>query len=80
MGGALLVALPIAAGHPIDPDAVAALALVWPLALSVVGVTISLSLLARLTGGLGGLRKVLRTAQAHRLAGHQPHDLVEVLD
>jgi hypothetical protein len=80
MGGALLVALPIAAGHPVDPDGVAALAVVWPVALSVVGVTISLSLLSRLTGGLGGLRKVLRAAQAHRLAGRQPHDLVEVLD
>jgi Lysylphosphatidylglycerol synthase TM region len=79
MGGALLVALPIAAGHPIDPDAVAALAVVWPVALTVVGVTISLSLLNWLTGGLRGLRELLRIVQAHRLAGRQPHDLAEVL-
>jgi hypothetical protein len=47
---ALLVTLPIAAGHPIDAGAVAALAVVQPLALTVVGVTSSLGLLAVLSG------------------------------
>jgi hypothetical protein len=80
MGGALLLALPIAAGHPLDADAVAALAVVWPVSLSVVGVAISLTLLNTLTGGLRGVRELVRGAHAHRLAGRQPHDLVEVLD
>jgi hypothetical protein len=47
---ALLVTLPIAAGHPIDARSVAALAVVQPLALTLVGVTISLGLLAMLSG------------------------------
>ena len=47
---ALLVTLPIAAGHPIDAGAVAALAVVQPLALTIVGVTTSLGLLATLSG------------------------------
>jgi hypothetical protein len=47
---ALLVTLPIAAGHPIDAGSVAALAVVQPLALTLVGVTISLGLLAMLSG------------------------------
>jgi len=47
---ALLVTLPIAAGHPIDAGAVAALAVVQPLALTIVGVTTSLALLAMLSG------------------------------
>jgi hypothetical protein len=47
---ALLVTLPIAAGHPIDAGAVAALAVVQPLALTVVGVSTSLGLLAVLSG------------------------------
>jgi hypothetical protein len=80
MGGALLLALPIAAGHPLDADAVAALAVVWPVSLSVVGVAISLTLLNTLTGGLRGVRELVRGAHAHRLPGRQPHDLVEVLD
>jgi hypothetical protein len=47
---ALLVTLPIAAGHPIDAGSVAALAVVQPLALTIVGVTTSLGLLAVLSG------------------------------
>jgi hypothetical protein len=50
MAGALLVALPIAAGHPVDAGAVAALAIAWPAALTTVGVTVSLALLTGLTG------------------------------
>jgi hypothetical protein len=50
MAGALLVALPIAAGHPLDTGAVAALAIAWPAALTTVGVTVSLVLLVVLTG------------------------------
>jgi hypothetical protein len=47
---ALLVALPIAAGHPIDSHAVAALAVVQPLMLTLVGVATSLAMLALLSG------------------------------
>jgi hypothetical protein len=50
MAGALLVALPIAAGHPVDAGAVAALAIAWPAALTTVGVTLSAGLLVGLTG------------------------------
>jgi hypothetical protein len=46
----LLVALPIAAGHPIDTGSVAALAVVQPLMLTLVGVTTSLGMLALLSG------------------------------
>ena len=45
-----VVTLPIAAGHPIDAGSVAALAVVQPLALTLVGVTTSLGLLAMLSG------------------------------
>ena len=45
-GAALLVALPLAAGHPLDHSALASLAVVWPTALTLVGVTLSLVLLA----------------------------------
>ena len=80
MATALLVALPIAAGHPLDPSAVAALAIVWPAALTMVGATLSLALLAYLTGDLRGLRELLRVRSGHALAAGQPHDLAEVLD
>src|SRR3954453_13760425 len=50
VAGALLVALPMAAGHPVDPAAVAALAVVWPATLTAVGVTLSTVLLAALSG------------------------------
>ena len=45
---ALLVTLPIAAGHPIDAGSVAALAVVQPLMLTLVGVGISVLMLALL--------------------------------
>jgi hypothetical protein len=80
MAGALLLALPIAAGHPLDTEAVATLAVVWPAALTTIGVTLSLALLVVLAGDLRGLRQVFRVAHAHRLAGAQPQDLAEVLD
>jgi hypothetical protein len=47
---ALIVALPIAAGHPIDAGAVAALAVVQPLMLTLVGATLSLGFLGALLG------------------------------
>ena len=47
---ALVVTLPIAAGHPIDGSAVAALAVVQPLMLTLVGVTTSIGMLALLSG------------------------------
>jgi hypothetical protein len=50
VAGALLVALPMAAGHPVDPAAVAALAIVQPAALTAAGVTLSLGLLTVLCG------------------------------
>jgi hypothetical protein len=46
IAAALLVALPAAAGAPIDPAAVAALAVVWPAALTAAGVILSTVLLA----------------------------------
>jgi hypothetical protein len=50
MGAALLVAVPMAAGHPVDAGAVHALALVVPAALTATGVILSVVLLALLTG------------------------------
>jgi Lysylphosphatidylglycerol synthase TM region len=50
MGAALLVAVPMAAGHPVDPHAVHSLALVVPMALTAVGVGLSVVLLSVLTG------------------------------
>src|SRR3954449_4927541 len=69
VAGALLVALPMAAGHPVDPAAVAALAIVQPAALTATGVTISLALLAGLCGArtpraLAGALRSLRAAEA----------------
>jgi uncharacterized membrane protein YbhN (UPF0104 family) len=46
----MLVALPVAAGHAVDPAAVAALALVQPAALTAVGAALSVCLLAVLLG------------------------------
>jgi hypothetical protein len=65
MAGALLVALPIAAGHPLDTGAVAALAITWPAALTTVGVTVSLALLTALLG-VRSPRAVLRAVRALR--------------
>jgi hypothetical protein len=62
VAGALLVALPVAAGHPVDPGAVAALALVQPAALTAAGVVLSVALLA----GLSGARTPRALARAVR--------------
>jgi hypothetical protein len=50
VGAALLVGVPVAAGHPVDGSAVAALAIVQPVALTAVGALISVGLLAALSG------------------------------
>jgi len=50
VAAALAVAVPLAAPGPVEPAAIAALALVWPAALTAVGVTVSLALLAGLSG------------------------------
>ena len=65
IAAALLVALPAAAGHPVDPAAVAALAVVWPAALTAVGVTLSTVLLAALSGARTP-RGLLRAARSLR--------------
>ena len=65
IAAALLVALPLAAGHPVDPGAVAALAVVWPAALTAVGVTLSTILLAALSGARTP-RALLRAARSLR--------------
>jgi hypothetical protein len=61
--GALLVALPIAAGHSIDAGAVSALLIVQPMLLTTVGVTVSLILLAVLLGARTPA-PLLRTARS----------------
>jgi hypothetical protein len=67
VGAALLVALPLAAGHPLDESALASLAVVWPTALTVVGVTVSLALLAHLCGARTprALVRATRALRAH---------------
>jgi len=50
VAASMLVALPIAAGGPVDPGAVASLAIVQPAVLTLVGATTSLILLAALSG------------------------------
>jgi hypothetical protein len=65
IGAALLVALPLAAGHALDGGALASLAVVWPAAVTVVGVAISLALLAGLCGARTP-RALLRAARALR--------------
>jgi hypothetical protein len=50
MGAALLVAVPVAAGGPVDSESVHALALVVPAALTAVGAVLSVVLLAVLSG------------------------------
>jgi len=69
VAGALMVALPLAAGHAVDPAAVAALAIVQPTALTATGVTVSLALLAGLCGArtpraLAAAVRSLRAAEA----------------
>ena len=65
IGAALLVALPFAAGHALDGGALASLAVVWPAALTIVGVAISLVLLGRLCGAHTP-RALVRAARALR--------------
>ena len=48
--GALLAVLPVAAGHPVDASAVGALAVTQPALLTLLGITVSLALLAVLLG------------------------------
>lgn len=71
MAGALLLALPVAAGHPLDAGAVATLAVVWPAALTIVGVTISLTLLGFLVGARTP-RAVLRAVRSLRAPATAP--------
>lgn len=66
--GALLVALPIAAGHPVDAGAVSALVIAQPFVLTIVGATLSLTLLAALLG----TRTPAAVLQARRLLIAQP--------
>jgi len=47
---AILVAVPMAAGQPVDHAAVAALALAWPMVLTLVGVALSTALFAVVSG------------------------------
>jgi Lysylphosphatidylglycerol synthase TM region len=63
-GAALLVAIPLAA-HAVDHGAVASLAIVWPAALTAVGVTLSLVLLAHVCGARTP-RALVRAARALR--------------
>ncbi len=67
IGAGLLVAIPLAAGHAVDHGALASLAIVWPAALTLVGVTLSFALLAHLSGARTP-RALLRAARALRPA------------
>jgi hypothetical protein len=66
--GALLVAVPIAAGHPVDSGAVEALVIAQPVLLSVAGITVSLGLLA----GLLGVRTPAALREARRALAARP--------
>jgi hypothetical protein len=68
MGAALLVAVPLAAGHPVDHGAVAALAIAQPMVLTAVGATLSIALLAVLSGA----RSPRALVQAVRAMRAQP--------
>jgi hypothetical protein len=72
IGAALLVAIPLAAGHAVDHGAVASMAIVWPTALTAVGITLSLTLLAVLCGARTP-RALVRAARSLR---PQPAPLV----
>jgi hypothetical protein len=65
VGAALLVGVPLAAGHAVDSTAVASLAVVWPAALTAVGVALSLLVLARLCR-VRTPRALIRAARALR--------------
>ena len=60
---AILVAVPMAAGQPVDHAAVAALALAWPMVLTLVGVALSTALFAVVSGGRSP-RALLRAVRA----------------
>jgi hypothetical protein len=66
--GALLVAVPIAAGHPVDSGAVEALVIAQPVLLSVAGIAVSLGLL----GGLLGIRTPAALLEARRALAARP--------
>ena len=72
IGAALLVAIPLAAGHAVDHGDVASMAIVWPTALTAVGITLSLTLLAVLCGARTP-RALVRAARSLR---PQPAPLV----
>ena len=74
IGAALLVAIPLAAGHAVDHGDVASMAIVWPTALTAVGITLSLTLLAVLCGARTP-RALVRAARSLR---PQPAPLVPV--
>ena len=78
IGAALLVALPFAAGHALDGGALASLAVVWPAALTVVGVAISLALLAHLCGARTP-RALVRAARALRRTARPDHAVTSAL-
>ena len=59
----LLAVLPVAAGHPVDPSAVGALAVTQPALLTLLGLTVSLALLALLLGARDA-RGLMRAARA----------------
>jgi len=65
---ALLVAVPLAAGHPVDSGAVEALVIAQPVLLSVTGIAVSLGLLA----GLTGMRTPAALLQARRALAARP--------
>jgi uncharacterized membrane protein YbhN (UPF0104 family) len=66
IAAALVVALPLAADQPLDPAAVAALAVVWPATLTAAGVALSTVLLAVLCGARSprGLVRAVRALRA----------------
>jgi hypothetical protein len=66
--GALLAAVPLAAGHPVDSGAVEGLVIAQPLLLSAAGITVSVGLLA----GLLGVRTPAALLQARRALADQP--------
>ena len=78
IGAALLVALPFAAGHALDGGALASLAVVWPAALTVVGVAISLALLGRLSGARTP-RALVRAARSLRPQPAPDHSVTSAL-
>lgn len=62
-GAALLLVLPLAAGHPVDNGAVVALAIAQPALLTIAGATVSLAVLSVLLGA-GSPRALLRAMRS----------------